>query len=100
MNFPIKDFYELTPLEFFAYREGFVQLRDADSKERITLTRKIMWASLAPYSKNLKENQIMEFDWEKTTFKELSELELQQKQIEIQESIDFWKRIDSKKATC
>lgn len=100
MQLSIKEFYQLTPLEFFAYREGFIHLRDADSKERITLVRKIMWASLSLYAKNLKENQIMEFPWEKQIFKELTEQELQEKEKEIQESINFWKKFDAKKATC
>ena len=37
------------------------------------IARKIMWASLAPNSKNLKENQILEFPWEEEIQKEFTE---------------------------
>lgn len=37
------------------------------------MTRKMMWATLAPNSKNLKENQILEFPWETDNQKEFTE---------------------------
>lgn len=101
MQLNIIDFYQLTPKEFFAYREGFIGIRDADSKERLLLTRKLMYASLAPYSKNLKEVQIMEFEWEKDTIKKLTEEEALEAEIEVRESINFWKKYDSgKRGSC
>ena len=43
---------------------GYRKREDNLSKERWMIARKIMWATLAPNSKNLKENQIIEFPWE------------------------------------
>lgn len=37
------------------------------------IARKMMWASLAPNSKNLKENQILEFPWEADIQEEFTE---------------------------
>jgi hypothetical protein len=103
MNMSIVDFYSYTPREFFAYRDGFMNIRDTDSKERLLLTRKLMWASLAPYSKRLKETDIMEFEFELQAQENAAQLDSHETEQEKQEHLDFWKRYDfmkNKKGTC
>jgi hypothetical protein len=57
-------FYSLTPRQFNNILEGWNLKRDAESKERQIYTRKLMYASLVPWSKNLKEKDLWPFDWE------------------------------------
>jgi hypothetical protein len=60
-----------------------------------------MYASLLPWSKNLKEQDIWQFDFEKTALEALVELDEETIQKNLEASRTFWDRIDSqrKKAT-
>jgi hypothetical protein len=97
MNIRLSDFYEYTPLEFFALREGFVNIRDADSQERLLLTRKLMWASLAPYSKRLKEQDIMKFEFELQAQEKAAKLDSEETKKELEQAMNFWKQYDFQK---
>lgn len=63
MGLKIKYFYSLTPRQFFNIHKGWDESRDAAQKERMILTRRLMFASLAPYSK-AKEEEIWPFIWD------------------------------------
>lgn len=63
MGLDIDYFYNLTPRQFANIQKGWALIRDADSKERIVLTRKLMYAALAPWSKNLTEDKLWKLDF-------------------------------------
>lgn len=101
MNLRLVEFYEMTPREFFLFREGFINARDTDAKFNMSMVRKIMFASIMPHSKRgLKETDIMEFEWEEELVVELTEEELKEQHEEVQRSIDVWKQYDARKGTC
>lgn len=101
MNLRLAEFYEMTPKEFFLYREGFMNIRDADAKFEMSMIRKIMFASIMPHAKRgLKETDIMQFDWEEDLIIELTEEELIEQRQEVQKSIDVWKQYDKSKGLC
>lgn len=63
------------------------------------MTRKMMWASLAPNSKNLKENQILDFPWETDNQKEFTEEDNALLLDEIEKVEEFYRqREENKKA--
>ena len=58
-----------------------------------------MWASLAPNSKNLKENQILDFPWETDNQKEFTEEDNALLLDEIEKVEEFYRqREENKKA--
>jgi hypothetical protein len=61
------------------------------------MTRKIMWASLAPNSKNLKENQILEFPWETDNQKEFTEEDNALLLEEIEKVEEFYRQREENK---
>lgn len=56
-----------------------------------------MWASLAPNSKNIKENQILEFPWESEIQDEFTEAENALLLEEIEKVEEFYRERDNKK---
>ena len=101
MNIRLFDFYEMTPKEFFLFREGFLNVRDADAKFNMNMVRKIMFASIMPHSKRgLKETDIMEFDWENEIVESVNLEGIKEQQLEVQKSIDAWKAFDAAKGKC
>ena len=100
MNMRLEDFYSYTPREFFKMREGFNNVRDADSKQQLLLTRKIMFAALAPHSKNLTEEKIMKFDWEEEAKEKARQMDYEEQKKEIQQCFDYWKDYDKRKGKC
>lgn len=62
LGLDIDYFYNLTPRQFHNIEKGINQKRDAESKERMYLTRRLMYCSLAPHSKNLKEESIWDIE--------------------------------------
>ena len=60
------------------------------------IARKIMWASLAPNSKNLKENQILEFPWEVELQEEFTEEDNAVLLEEIEKVEEFYRLQDEK----
>lgn len=93
MGLSIEYFYSLTPRQFYNHQKGWADLRDADSKERMIFTRRLMYASLAPWSKNLKEQDLWPFDFENNNVA-LDE-ETLTKQLE--ETRKYWEEIDRRR---
>lgn len=58
MGLTIDYFYSLTPRQFFNIQRGWLERRNAESMERMLLTRKIMLTNLMPWSKGLTEEKI------------------------------------------
>jgi hypothetical protein len=101
MEIRLSDFYEMTPKEFFLYREGFIGKRDADAKFTLVTTRKLMFASIMPHARRgLKETDIMEFEWENDLIETLTEEEINEQRKEVQQSIEFWKNYDLNNNRC
>jgi hypothetical protein len=94
------EMYEMTPREFFSYREGFINRRVADSNFQLIMVRKVMWATMTPHYKNLKENDLFELDFEQNIFEQINDEEKEIIEQEKQKVLDFWKKYDAAKATC
>lgn len=60
------------------------------------IARKMMWASLAPNSKNLKENQILEFPWETDIQEEFTEEDNAMLLEETEKVKEFYRLRDEK----
>jgi len=75
---------------------GYRKREDNLSRERWMIARKIMWASLAPNSKNLKENQILEFPWETELQEEFTEEDNAILLEEIEKVEEFYRLQDEK----
>lgn len=96
MNLNVDYFYRLTPREFANAVNGYRKREDNLSRERWMIARKIMWASLAPNSKNLKENQILEFPWEVELQEEFTEEDNAVLLEEIEKVEEFYRLQDEK----
>ena len=96
MNLNVDYFYRLTPREFANTVNGYRKREDNLSRERWMIARKIMWASLAPNSKNLKENQILEFPWEVELQEEFTEEDNAVLLEEIEKVEEFYRLQDEK----
>ena len=95
MELDINYFYSLTPRQFANIQKGWSERRDAEQKERLILTRRLMFASLAPYSKGLTEQSLWPLDFEKELI-EKSNLRDDAKIAEaLKESLEFWARVDA-----
>lgn len=98
MGLTIDYFYNLTPRQFANIQKGWQEIRDADSKERIILTRKIMWSNLAPWCKGMTEDKIWQLDF----LDQPKQVNLPTEE-ELQKSIERWEKRDqllaNKKAT-
>lgn len=68
-----------------------MQRRDAESRERIILTRKLMWSNLAPWSKGITEEKLWPLD-----FLDKTEPATLPTEDELQKSIERWKLRDEK----
>lgn len=91
MGLDINYFYSLTPRQFGNIQRGWADRRDAESKERLILTRRLMYSNLVPWSKNLNEQKLWPFDWETET-QDLStpsedELEASKKRWEMRDAL-------------
>ena len=86
-------FYSLTPRQFYNHQKGWSDLRDADSKERMIFTRRLMFASLAPWSKGIKEQDIWPFDFDNSA-ESLDEATIAK---EIEETRNYWDEIDKRR---
>lgn len=103
MSLNVDYFYSLTPRQFQNIQIGWMDRREAESRERILLTRKVMFAALAPWGKGLTEDKIWPLDFEKQIQSKSNQKSERQMQIDLDESLKFWARIDamrSKKSEC
>lgn len=73
------------------------------AKERLLLTRKLMYASLLPHLKDgTSEESIWSFDWESDALQSMHEKTQKELQDELNEMKSFWDRVDTarKKLNC
>ncbi len=91
-------YYGMTPRQFFNALRGYRNKQDLLSRERWMIARKMMYAAMAPYAKNLKETEIMQFPWEDEIIKQLDASELQKMKEQQAENEQFWARWDEKKS--
>lgn len=96
MGLNIDYFYSLTPRQFYNHQKGWSDVRDAESKERMIYTRRLMYASLAPWAKNLKEQDIWKFDFDEA-YPEIEEKDEATVAMELEETLRFWEEIDRKR---
>lgn len=89
-------FYSLTPREFNNIQQGYNERREAESNERLILARRLMFAVLAPYKKGMTEESLWPLDIDKQHDVEARDEADMVKQL--QDSIDFWARIDAARA--
>jgi len=76
---------------------GHRKEKDFESRERYTLMRKIMWASLLPHmKKGFKETAIIEFPWETGIVKKLSIEENEKLLSDVEKVKAFYARVDGK----
>lgn len=76
---------------------GHRKEKDAESKERWILTRKIMWSNIVCHSKGeLDEKKILVFPWESVS--KLSKEEVEKMKLDVEASEAFWKQWDERKA--
>lgn len=93
MDLNIDYFYSLTPRQFYNHQKGWSDRRDAESKERMIFTRRLMYASLAPWSKNLKEQELWPFDFENKALV----IDADAMEKELEETRKYWEEIDRRK---
>lgn len=75
---------------------GHRKEKDAESKERWILTRKIMWSNIVcHYKGELDEKKILLFPWE--SIKKLSKEESEKMRLELEAAEKFWQNWDEKK---
>lgn len=95
MGLTIDYLYSLTPRQFFNIQKGWSDRREAESNERLILTRKIMFASLLPHTKKdhqLTEKEIWTLPFE--TEDKMSETELIS---ELEAAEKYWEKIDKRR---
>lgn len=95
MGLDINYFYSLTPRQFANIQKGMFEKRDAEQKERLILVRRLMFASLAPYSKGLTEQSLWSFDFEKELIEKANHRDDAEIAKQLEESIAFWQRVDA-----
>ena len=98
MGLEINYFYNLTPRQFINIQKGWSDRRDAESKERMIYTRRLMFAFLQPYAKKgLTEQSLWPFDWENEKQLERSEEESEAMAKELEATIKRWEERDKKR---
>lgn len=71
---------------------GYFKRKKYEQNNYLLGVRKIMYAGLLPYNKNLKEQDLFSFDWEKET--SVVDLEQEIKEVEAQRA--YWDKVDQK----
>jgi hypothetical protein len=89
MGLTIDYFYNLTPRQFANIQRGWSDRRDAESKERIMLVRKIMWSNLAPWSKGITEEKLWPLE-----FLNIAQPTEAPTEEALQQSIERWRKRD------
>jgi len=97
MGLNVNYFYSLTPRQFHNIHKGYNDKREAESNERLLLTRKLMFSTLLPWSKNLTEQDIWKFDWEQTALKNRLGLDVKEIEQDIEATKKYWEDIDKRK---
>lgn len=98
MGLSIDYFYSLTPRQFTNIQKGWSDRRDAEQKERFILTRRLMFAALAPHSKGLTEQSIWPLEFENELLDEVEQRDDEQMAKDLEEVRLFWERYDAIKA--
>lgn len=98
MGLNIDYFYRLTPRQFTNIQKGWTERRDAEQKERFILTRRLMFAALAPHSKGITEQSIWEFDFENDLLQKAEQRDDEQLVKDLEATKLFWERYDAIKA--
>lgn len=96
MGLTIDYLYSLTPRQFYNIQKGWNEKRDGESKERILLARKIMYASIMPHTKHLTENDVWPLDF--LNLPEEEERNDEQLAKDLEDSLAFWARVDEHRA--
>jgi hypothetical protein len=95
-------YYSLTYREFMNTVTGFEEKRNQNTKLFYELTRKIMYAALLPHTKgDLKENEVLEFEWEKAKIQQMSideMVEMQEQEALTKAFFDRWDQAEKIKA--
>jgi hypothetical protein len=98
MQLQLKEYYNLTPRNFFNALKGFRKKEDTLSKERWLIARKIMFASMKPYlEQSAKETDLLQFTWEENQLKELAESDAEKIKEDIIRMENYWAEIDEKR---
>jgi hypothetical protein len=97
MGLSITDLYEMTFGDFHAYRLGWMQQREALSREQWTMTREVMISNLMPWVKNIKKEDVLRFPWEKKIIQKAKQLDDHEFIKEIEGVKDFWANYDKRK---
>jgi hypothetical protein len=81
---------------------GFEEKRNQNTRLFYELTRKIMYAALLPHTKgDLKENEVLEFEWEKAKIQQMSideMVEMQEQEALTKAFFDRWDQAEKIKA--
>lgn len=96
MGLTISYFYSLTLRQFLNIQKGWSDKRDADAKMQMVLTRKMMFAALSPWGKNLTEEKVWPFDWENEQQEQRTEAETAQMEKELEASKKRWAERDAR----
>ena len=97
MSLTPEQFYNLTYRQFTNYVNGYQKEKDLESRERWSLTRKIMWATLLPNMKRgFKETDILAFPWEEKIQKQLTLEDHQKLLAEAEKVKEFYRVLDAK----
>jgi hypothetical protein len=100
MGLSIRDLYEMTFGDFHAYRLGWMQAREAMSREQWTIAREVMCSNLMPWTKKLNREDVLKFPWEKKIMQKAKQLDDEDFINEIDRVKDFWAAYDRKKNNC
>ena len=99
MGLQIDYFKSLTQRQFYNIVNGYRKKEDILSRERWMITRKMMYAAMAPYlEKNITEIDLLPFPWDKEKETELSD---QEEKIMLEgqsQAEDYFARWDARKA--
>lgn len=96
MQLSLDEFYNYSPRQFQNYSSGFIESKDQKIKTDLYATRWISyWSAFGFLKKGTQPNQLMGFPWEED---EASETSMIPTEEEVNEVIDFWKKIDKIRA--
>jgi len=99
LRLKVKYFYSLTYREFVNTVNGFQKYEDIKSREQWSMTRKMMYASVAPYAdENFKETDFFKFPGEEEMLKKIAEKQLLVDLERERISKEFFAKYDAKKA--
>lgn len=99
LRLKVQYFYSLTYREFINTVNGFSKYEDIKSREQWSMTRKMMYASVAPYAdENFKETDFFKLPGEEEMLRKIAEKQMKLDREKERISIEFWAKVDAKKA--